>query len=267
MKKSDLYTYNEERKMMEMQFQTTKKNTTAGNIAYLLLSFPLGLCYFILVVTGLALGVGTLVIWIGLPILFVTLLMVRGMATIERRLASSLLHVSFPHEGFSQEAPRQSFMRHFANVLRDPSTWTSMIYMMLKLPLGIISFTLALTLPIVSIAVTGLPLAYLISLLVNVILLKNGIHSNGVIIPNFIEIGTQFDAVMFARSFIGVPVGLALWFATRAILNSLALVSGEIARAMLGSGETHTVRPQPEQFYAAPMAQQESQMYESHMRG
>lgn len=249
--------------MMEMPLQTTKKYTTAGSIAYLLLSFPLGLCYFILIVTGLALGAGTLVIWVGLPILFVTLLMVRGMATIERRLAASLLHVSFPYEDYGQEAARQSFLRRFTSVLRDPSTWMGVIYMVLKLPLGIISFTLALVLPIVSIAVTALPLAYLINLLVNVILLKYGIHSTGEIIPGFIEVHAQFDMGMFVRSWVGIPVGLALWYVTRATLNGLALTSGEIARAMLTPGKGYTM-PRPEQFYASPVEQ--SRMYESHMR-
>ncbi len=249
---------------MHVQSKPMKKSTTAANIAYLLLSFPLGLCYFILVVTGIAVGIGTLVIWVGLPILFVTLLMVRGMATIERITATSLLHVSFPDA--MREAPRQGFMRRFASVLRDPSTWMSMIYMIVKFPLGIISFTLALTLPIVSVAVTALPLAYLINLFVNLILLKSGIHSTGYIIPNFIEVGTQFDAAIFARTFIGVPVGLALWFMTRALLNGLALISGEIALALLSPGTAGMTR-QPEQFYAAPMMQQQSDMYESHTRG
>ena len=250
---------------MHLQSKTTKKNSTAANITYLLLSFPLGLCYFILVVTGIALGVGTLVIWVGLPILFVTLLMVRGMATIEQRIAASLLHVSFPYNTV-QEVPQQNLMRRFSSILRDPSTWTSMIYMVLKLPLGIISFTLALVLPIVSVAVTALPLAYLVGLFVDVILFKNGIHATAEIIPNFIIAGTQFDGTMFARTFIGVPVGLTLWFMTRALLNSLALVSGEIARALLSPGVAIMPR-QPEQYDQAPMMQQQAQMYESRTRG
>jgi hypothetical protein len=97
--------------------------------------------------------------------------------------------------------------------------------------------TLALVLPIVSLAITLLPLAYLVNLLVNTILLKNGIQSSGIIIPYFIEVRGQFDLVMFAMSFIGVPIGLAFWFATRFLLNGLALHSGEIARALLSTGE------------------------------
>jgi hypothetical protein len=128
-------------------------------------------------------------------------------------------------------------LKRFGNVLRDPLTWTSMIYMIVKLPLGIISFTLALVLPIVSLSLTLLPLVYLVNLLVNTILLKNGIQSTGIIVPYFIEVRGQFDLVMFARSLIGVPIGLALWLVTRFLLNGLALLSGEIARALLSPGE------------------------------
>jgi hypothetical protein len=40
------------------------------NIGYLLCSFFLGLFYFVLLVPGICLGIGTLIIWLGVPILF-----------------------------------------------------------------------------------------------------------------------------------------------------------------------------------------------------
>ena len=104
------------------------------------------------------------------------------------------------------------------------------------------------------IAVTVLPLVYLINLFVNVILLKSGIQSKGIIIPYFIEVQGQFDLVMFARSFIGIPVGLALWFVTRSLLNGLALFSGEMARALLSPGEADVMMIQPDQIYGPPMS-------------
>jgi hypothetical protein len=103
---------------------------------------------------------------------------------------------------------------------------------------------------------------YLINLLVNMILLNNGIHSMGIIIPHFIEVDGQFDLVMFARSFIGIPVGLALWFVTRALLNGIALISGEIARALLSPGEAD-VMTQSDRFYASPMYQEGLHMHAS----
>jgi hypothetical protein len=67
--------------------------------------------------------------------------------------------------------------------------------------------------------------------------MKNGIQSTGIIVPYFVEVRGQFDLVMFARSFIGVPCGLAFWLATRFLLNGLALLPGEIARVLLSPGE------------------------------
>ncbi|HET7640275.1 MAG TPA: sensor domain-containing protein [Ktedonobacteraceae bacterium] len=238
---------------MEKYLHATQKSATIGNIAFLLLSFPLGLLYFLLMVIGLAVGVSTLILWIGLPILFATLVLIRGVAAIERRMAVNLLHVTFPAQHYPDEAPQQGFFQHFGTVLRDPLTWTSTIYIFLKLPLGIISFTLAVVLPTVTIAITGLPLAYLINLFVNLILLKAGIHSTGMIIPYYIEVRGQFELEMFARSFIGVPVGLAFWFVTRSLLNGLALLSGEIARALLSPGEATAPRLQVQEHEYAQL--------------
>ncbi len=252
----------QERKKTEMKLEITQKSTTAGNIAFLLLSFPLGLFYFIVTVVGLTVGVSTVILWVGLPLLFVTLMLVRGMAAVERRMVAILLRIHFPFQPHSNSQPPQNLWRRFGNILRDPLTWTSAIYMIIKLPLGILSFTLALVLPIVSFAVTALPLAYLINLFVNAILLKSGIHSSAEIIPYFIEIhDANFDLMMFARTFIGIPIGLGAWFVTRFLLNGLALVSGELARALLSPGETEVSMQQEEIHASFALEQEEQQMY------
>lgn len=233
---------------MENYVKTTVKRPTMGHFVFLILSLPLGIFYFVITVTGISLGMGTLVIWIGLPILFITLLCIRGMAEIERRMVSSLLRMPQPYQLPGQREPGRSFLRRFGNILRDPYTWTSMLYMFLKLPIGIISFTLAITLTTLSLALTLMPLAYLINLLVNAILLKNGIDNSSIIIPYFIEIHGTFDPVMFGRSFIGVPVGVVLWVVTSFVLNGLARFSGELANALLGPGVA-SLTAQPHQQY------------------
>jgi len=233
--------------MMKMHSENLRKPTTAGNIVYLLLSFPMGLIYFLITVFGLSIGLSTLVLWIGLPVLFGTFFAIRGMAELERRLVVSLLRFPIPYYQHRRECEtRRTFLRYFSDMLRDPHTWTSTLYMLLKLPLGIFSLTLALVLPIVATAITFLPVVYLINLFVNTILLKNGIQSTGYIIPSFIQVHGTFDPVMFLRSFVGVPVGLLLCFITRFVLNSLAIGSGELAHALLGPGETASVAQQVE---------------------
>lgn len=153
---------------------------------------------------------------------------------------------------------------YLRDMLRDQYTWTSLLYMILKLPLGIFSFTLALVLPLVATTLTLLPLAYLINLFVNAILLKSGIHSTGYIIPYFIEVHGTFDLVMFIRSFVGIPAGILLWFVTRFVLNGLALGSGELAHALLGPGETMIVaQPDYQTMQPMPQAYRQQQAYMS----
>ena len=220
-----------------MNAERTYKSTTIGSIVYLLLSMPMGILYFTITVVGLSVGLSTLVIWIGLPILFGTFVAIRGMAAIERRLVVTLLRFPLPYTQQRQRETRRTFIQYVKDMLRDPLTWTSTIYMLIKLPLGIISFTLALVLPILSTAITLLPLAYLVNLFVNTILLKNGIQSSGIIIPYFIQVNTTFDPIMFLRSFVGVPIGLVLWYVTRLILNGIALGSAELVHALLSEDE------------------------------
>ena len=222
---------------MATSFKKAEKSKTAGNFAFLFLSFPLGLVYFILMVTGFAVGAGTAILVIGIPILFLTLGLIRGMATLERNMAASLLHVSFPHRPQSAVKPPQTFMRRFGRALSDPYTWSSALYMLFKLPLGILSFALTVALLTTTLAVTLLPAGYLVTLLVHGILLANGIHAPGDMIPGFIVAQEQFDLVMFARACLGIPVGIVLWFGTRFLLNGLAQLSGEMALALLGPGE------------------------------
>ena len=148
-------------------------------------------------------------------------------------------------------------------MLSDPYTWTSTIYMLLKLPLGILSFTLTVTLLATSAALVFFPLGYLVNLLVNVILLKNGISSESIMIPGFIEIHGSFDLAMFARSFLGVPVGIVLWLLTRTLLNALARASGELANALLGPGVAYVIA-QPPAGNMVPNAREEQPVYTEH---
>ncbi len=39
------------------------------NIFYLLLAFPLGIAYFVFLVTGISVGASLIIIWVGIPIL------------------------------------------------------------------------------------------------------------------------------------------------------------------------------------------------------
>ncbi len=239
-----------------MNTERNYRSTTVGNIVYLLLSMPLGILYFVLIDVGFSVGLGTLIIWIGLPILLGTFIAIRGMAALERRLVVTLLHYPLRTREQSYSEIRPSFLRYLRDMVRDPLTWTSTVYMFIKLPIGIISFTLALVLPVLSAAITLLPLVYLINVFIDGILLKNGIPSTSYIIPNFIEIHGSFDPIMFARTFIFIPIGVGLWYVSLLILNGLALGSAELARVLLTSEDAPAMPKQPSRVEMPMMSSQ-----------
>lgn len=247
---------------MENYTEQTTKSSLTGKIVFLMLSLFMGVIYFTVTLTCFTLGMGTLVIWIGLPILFATLYMVHGMAALERTMVSNLLGMPHPDQPYGH-VPVQGFLRRFGGLLRDPYTWTSLVYMLfIKLPLGILSFTLTLTFLVLSAAMTFLPLVYLLNLFIDSILIKSGVQAvQSILIPYFVEIHGSFDPVMFARSFAGVALGLVLWYVTRLMIRGLASFSGVLANAMLGPGSTaHT--PQPHTLnYVPPMRATEQRVY------
>ena len=59
------------------------------NLVYLLLAFPLGIAYFVFLVTGFSLGFGLIVTFLGIPILLGMLAATWGIAAFERQLANT----------------------------------------------------------------------------------------------------------------------------------------------------------------------------------
>jgi signal transduction histidine kinase len=128
---------------------------TWRSLAYLLLAFPTGLVYFIVLVVGVSTGVALAIVVVGLGILIVTLAAWRGMASIERSLARRLLGVAIPHPPDRRGLPR---VERVTRWLRDPVTWKSLIFVALKFPLGVITFALVVGVGFLSLVLLLAPL-------------------------------------------------------------------------------------------------------------
>lgn len=122
---------------------------TYQNLLYLLLSFPLGLLYFVFLVVGLSLGIGTAILWLGAFVLLGTFLGIRGFTALERMLAKSLLRTSIPSRVVSNasrlNADRTTFEKARALMISRES-WAGIGYLLMKLPMGLVSLTLVITL-------------------------------------------------------------------------------------------------------------------------
>jgi signal transduction histidine kinase len=127
------------------------------NIGYLLCSFFLGLIYFVLLVPGICLGIGTLIIWLGVPVLFAVMWLWWQFAALERSLAISWLSVSIAP--MSIAPPRSGgWWQRFQERLSNSMTWKTLAYLLLKLPFGICSFSMTLLLLVLGISITAISL-------------------------------------------------------------------------------------------------------------
>jgi two-component system, OmpR family, phosphate regulon sensor histidine kinase PhoR len=146
--------------MVASALQVLRDGRTYLRILYLLLAFPLALTYFILIVTGLSVGVGMSVIGVGLVILVLTMLGWLLFGRLERELAIHLLGAQI--RPFSVPHPQpESTWASLLRTLRDPITWKSLVYVLVEFPFGIFSFTLSLVLISLALGLTLIPVAYL----------------------------------------------------------------------------------------------------------
>ncbi|MBB4685905.1 sensor histidine kinase [Amycolatopsis jiangsuensis] len=115
----------------------------ARTVAYMLLSFVFRLVQFILIVVGAVVGVGTVVVWVGFPILLATTGFVRWSGDVERRWARRMLNTPL---GPVERLPLtgQSMTRRWLTRLTDPTTWRDLSYLMVAFPLSIVELPIAI---------------------------------------------------------------------------------------------------------------------------
>ena len=105
---------------------------------YTLTSFPVAIAAFVVVITGLALGAGLLVIWVGVAVLAATLVAARGFAVVERAWLPAVLDRPVPQPAY--KTPEGSTTRKLLTPLRDPQTWLDALHAIVRFPVAIASF-------------------------------------------------------------------------------------------------------------------------------
>jgi Putative sensor len=106
-----------------------------------LLGLPLGIAYFVWIVTGLSLGAGLLITLLGIPILTLVLANVRPLLMGERGLANALLGTNLPPVAV---APRgDGWLGRLRAYWTDGTTWRGLVYLLIRFPVGIFTFSVA----------------------------------------------------------------------------------------------------------------------------
>jgi len=124
-------------------------------LLYMLLSLVTGIFYFTWTVTGLALTVGFMILIIGIPFALLFIGSVRVLSHVEGRIVEGMLGVRMPRRLPAQVSGDEKIWSRIKDALTDVRTWSSMLYLLLKLPLGIAYFTIAITGLAVSLGLIG----------------------------------------------------------------------------------------------------------------
>ncbi|MER5222052.1 sensor histidine kinase [Streptomyces flaveus] len=118
---------------------------TWKEIAHLLANLPVSLIGFTYVVTVLSTGAFLSLTVIGLPLLAGGLMGARLLGQLERGRARALLGVRVDEPSPLPFRGRSGFLSRLWMALRDPVGWRTVLYDFMRLPWGILTFTITLT--------------------------------------------------------------------------------------------------------------------------
>ena len=112
------------------------------SLFYMLLTLATGVVYFTFVVTGLSLSAGFAILIFGIPFFLAFIGIARVIALGEGRLLEAMTGERMPRRPV-HPGPPAGWLSRIGEMLKDVRTWTTLLYLLLMLPLGVIYFTIA----------------------------------------------------------------------------------------------------------------------------
>lgn len=126
------------------------------NLLYMLFSLPLGILYFVVLITGFSLGTGLAITLIGIPILVSMIFVTYILGDLDRKLTSLFLGVQIAKPE-ARPSEKGSATALLVAQLKSLQFWKELGYLLLKMPLGVIAFTIAITLVALSLGLIAAP--------------------------------------------------------------------------------------------------------------
>lgn len=191
-----------------------------AGLFYMVLALATGIAYFTVAVTGVSLSAGLAILIIGVPFIVLFIGIVRLLSLVEGRIVEALLGVRMPRRPLYGDRGKPMLER-IKGMFTDPRTWSTLLYMVLMLPLGFAYFLLAVTGLALGVSFTLAPIAYLF--FEQGIITIDGVH---------IDYG-----IPYVHPALGLPLmfvlGVLLVFALLHLARGIATMHGTIAKNLL----------------------------------
>ncbi|MFD9698339.1 sensor histidine kinase [Lentzea sp. NPDC059081] len=189
-----------------------KPNALAAGF-YLLTNLATGIFWFTLAVVLTVVGFATAIVWVGLPLLWLAMNVVRGGATMERAWVRTALRTEIPRP--YRDRTDGTLWQRWKAQFADPATWRDYGYLLLLLPVGVLEFSSVIAMWSVAAAFVAVPF---------------WIGSA----PFAIVVGDFWTIDSFSTAWPISLIGLALIPVAMMGTQALGLLHGRFARAMLG---------------------------------
>jgi hypothetical protein len=201
-------------------FGVAADSRTWGALFYMLLALGTGIFYFTWAVTGISLSLSLSVLIIGIPFAILFLGTVRALSLLEGRIVETMLGVRMPRRPPYPTNTGKSFGQRVGAFFTDLHTWTTLFYMILMLPLGILYFTLTITFLSISLGFISTPILKALSV-ADVINLQCGI-------PHWL-----CDDNYWPLAILTCIGGVLMLFVTLHMVRGLGKLHGAIAKGLL----------------------------------
>ncbi|MFE7617585.1 sensor histidine kinase [Streptomyces sp. NPDC057496] len=202
---------------------------TWREVTYLVLSLPISLVLFSFSIVLMSLGVGTLVTFLGVPILAGTLALCRGFGALERARARALLGVDVAAPAPVRGATGGP-MSWMGASLKSGASWRHLLYTLLHLPWTLVAFSFAVPLWICGWVVVTYPLWHWA--------LPSDLTRGGIQVYSDRNHTTSIDTpVDLVLSF---AIGLVLLLVMSWVVRALASVDRALVRGLLGPSRLAT---------------------------
>ncbi|MGP3933814.1 sensor histidine kinase [Nonomuraea sp. KM88] len=193
---------------------------------YTLVGFPTTVIGFVLMVAGFSAGTGTLVVWLGVPLLAGTLMMARGFADAERGWLSDVLKRPPVRPRYKPAPDGAGWFRRLVNPLTSGQSWLDLLHGIVSLPFAIVAFVL-------TVVFWAIPLAGLTWPLYGIITMRIPGNTE---LPELLGLGDGYLVNVVFHVGIGLVFAVLMPFMVR----GAALLRAGLGRALLtGVAELH----------------------------
>jgi uncharacterized membrane protein len=112
------------------------------SLFFMVLCLCTGVFYFVFAVTGLSLSVGLAILIIGIPFFLTFVLLGRVLSLAEGRLIEAMTGVRMPRRP-AHPGNALGFWPNVGAMLKDGRTWSTLVYFLTMLPIGVVYFVTA----------------------------------------------------------------------------------------------------------------------------